>query len=87
MLILLFFINRDSSTPDEDWIISPHPASKNLYIAAGGSFHGYKFLPIIGKYIVQMLDGKLSEEHSRKWAWDRDSEFSHFVKFIASCER
>ncbi|KAI1768637.1 sarcosine oxidase [Hypoxylon sp. FL1150] len=62
----------DSSTPDEDWIISPHPASKNLYIAAGGSFHGYKFLPIIGKYIVQMLDGKLSEEHTRKWAWDRD---------------
>ncbi|KAI4871175.1 FAD dependent oxidoreductase [Hypoxylon rubiginosum] len=63
----------DSSTPDEDWIISPHPASKNLYIAAGGSFHAFKFLPIIGKYVVQMLDGKLSEELARKWAWDRDT--------------
>ncbi|KAI1656413.1 sarcosine oxidase [Daldinia decipiens] len=63
----------DIATPDEDWIISPHPASKNLYIAAGGSFHGYKFLPIIGKYVVQMLHGELSEEHARRWAWDRDS--------------
>ncbi|KAI0104519.1 sarcosine oxidase [Daldinia grandis] len=62
----------DIATPDEDWIISPHPASKNLYIAAGGSFHGYKFLPIIGKYVAQMLHGELSEEHARRWAWDRD---------------
>ncbi|KAI1474869.1 sarcosine oxidase [Daldinia eschscholtzii] len=62
----------DIATPDEDWIISPHPASKNLYIAAGGSFHGYKFLPIIGKYVVQMLHGKLSEELTRRWAWDRE---------------
>ncbi|KAI8965334.1 sarcosine oxidase [Daldinia sp. FL1419] len=62
----------DIATPDEDWIISPHPGSKNLYIAAGGSFHGYKFLPIIGKYVVQMLRGELSEEHTRRWAWDRD---------------
>ncbi|KAL7622400.1 hypothetical protein AAE478_007905 [Parahypoxylon ruwenzoriense] len=61
----------DLSTPDEDWIISPHPASKNLYIAAGGSFHGFKFLPIIGKYVAQMIHGELPEEHARRWAWDR----------------
>ncbi|KAI1374400.1 sarcosine oxidase [Hypoxylon crocopeplum] len=62
----------DIATPDEDWIISPHPASKNLYIAAGGSFHAFKFLPIIGKYVVQTIHGELSEEHTRRWAWDRD---------------
>ncbi|KAI2628453.1 sarcosine oxidase [Hypoxylon sp. NC1633] len=62
----------DSATPDEDWIISPHPAAKNLYIAAGGSFHAFKFLPVIGKYVVQMLHGELSEEHMRRWAWDRE---------------
>ncbi|KAK9770596.1 putative FAD dependent oxidoreductase domain-containing protein [Seiridium cardinale] len=61
----------DASTPDEDWIISPHP-SKNLYIAGGGSFHGWKFLPIIGKYVVQMLGDELSEEHASRWAWDRN---------------
>ncbi|KAI1387908.1 sarcosine oxidase [Hypoxylon trugodes] len=62
----------DVSTPDENWIISPHPAVKNLYITTGGSFHAFKFLPNIGKYVVQMLQGKLSEEHTRKWAWNRE---------------
>jgi sarcosine oxidase/L-pipecolate oxidase len=62
---------RDSVTPNQDFIISPHAACKDLYIAAGGSFHGWKFLPIIGKYVVQMLDGTLDPVLSDKWAWNR----------------
>ncbi|OLN86842.1 L-pipecolate oxidase 6 [Colletotrichum chlorophyti] len=61
----------DAVTPDEDFIISPHSASKNLYIATIGSFHGFKFLPVLGKYVVQMLDGALENSLSRKWSWDR----------------
>ncbi|RAL58929.1 hypothetical protein DID88_009220 [Monilinia fructigena] len=38
----------DGITPNQDFIISPHPRCQNLYIATGGSFHGWKFLPIIG---------------------------------------
>ncbi|EXF81366.1 FAD dependent oxidoreductase [Colletotrichum fioriniae PJ7] len=37
----------EAVTPDEDFIISPHSASKNLYVATCGSFHGWKFLPIL----------------------------------------
>ncbi|KAI1112240.1 FAD dependent oxidoreductase [Nemania sp. NC0429] len=61
----------DAFTTSSDFIISPHTAAKGLYIATGGSFHGYKFFPVIGKYVVQMLEGQLSPELTEKWAWDR----------------
>ncbi|KAI1823800.1 FAD dependent oxidoreductase [Xylaria intraflava] len=61
----------DAFTTSSDFIISPHSAAKGLYLATGGSFHGYKFFPVIGKYVVQMLDGELSPQLTEKWAWDR----------------
>ena len=63
---------RDGVTPDNNWFISPHPRCRNLYIATAGSFHGWKFLPIIGKYVVRMLKGELSEEMRKRWDWDRE---------------
>lgn len=62
---------RDAFTTTSDFIISPHAAAKGLYVATCGSFHGYKFFPVLGKYVLQMLEGKLSPELSEKWAWDR----------------
>lgn len=64
-------IYRDAFTTSSDFIISPHSASAGLYIATGGSFHGWKFFPILGKYVVQALEGTLSSELREKWAWDR----------------
>ncbi|KAI0547512.1 sarcosine oxidase [Xylaria curta] len=61
----------DCVTPNDDFIISPHSASTGLFIATCGSFHGWKFLPVIGDYVVQMLDDTLEPELKRKWAWDR----------------
>lgn len=40
-------------------------------MATGGSFHGWKFLPVIGDYIVQMLRGTLEQDLCDKWAWDK----------------
>lgn len=65
---------RDGFTPNQDFVISSHPHCQNLYIATGGSFHGWKFLPIIGDYIVQLLEGKLEEDLVKRWAWDRPQE-------------
>ena len=62
---------RDAFTTTSDFIISPHSASKGLYIATCGSFHGFKFFPVLGKYITQMLEGELEPELAEKWAWDR----------------
>ncbi|KAI0119861.1 sarcosine oxidase [Daldinia grandis] len=62
----------DAVTPSEDFIISPHPASTGLYIATCGSFHGWKFFPIIGEYVTRMLDGSLEPELQQRWAWNRE---------------
>ncbi|GMF73816.1 unnamed protein product [Aspergillus oryzae] len=64
-------LNRDAFTTTSDFIISPHSASKGLYIATCGSFHGFKFFPVLGKYVVQMLEGELAPELIERWAWDR----------------
>lgn len=67
---------RDAITPSQDWIISPHDACNNLYVAIGGSFHAWKFLPVLGDNVVAMLDGELSAEKKAKWAWNRGPELS-----------
>ncbi|KIW29988.1 uncharacterized protein PV07_05770 [Cladophialophora immunda] len=61
----------DAFTTSSDFIISPHPAANGLYLATCGSFHGYKFFPVLGKYVLQMLEGSLAPELVEKWAWDR----------------
>ncbi|KAI8632714.1 sarcosine oxidase [Xylariaceae sp. FL1651] len=61
----------DCVTPNEDFVISRHPACTGLYIATCGSFHGWKFLPVIGRYVIQMLEGTLEPDLERRWAWDR----------------
>jgi len=66
-----FRICWDGFTPDQEFIISAHPNCQNLYLATGGSFHGWKFLPIIGQYVVQLLDGTLEDDTVKRWAWNR----------------
>ncbi|OHE90952.1 FAD dependent oxidoreductase [Colletotrichum orchidophilum] len=61
----------DATTPGHDFLISPHSRCKNLYIATGGSFHAWKFFPVIGEYVVKMMHGKLEPEYADMWAWDR----------------
>lgn len=61
---------RDAITPNEEWIVSPHPRVPHLYVASGGSFHAWKFLPIVGKYVVRMVQGALAPAQADRWAWD-----------------
>ena len=37
-----------------------------------GTWHGWKFLPILGEYAVNMQEGKLSQEEMERWSWDRE---------------
>ncbi|KAI9846608.1 MAG: hypothetical protein M1837_003849 [Sclerophora amabilis] len=59
----------DADTSDRHFLITPHPDHQNLFLAAGGSAHGFKFMPILGKYISDMLEGNLDPEMARVWAW------------------
>jgi sarcosine oxidase len=45
------------STPDAHFIIDRHPAYENVWIAGGGSGHGFKHGPRIGEYLVARLNG------------------------------
>ncbi|KAH7319746.1 FAD dependent oxidoreductase [Stachybotrys elegans] len=67
----------DASTPTHDFLITPHPHSPRLYIATGGSFHGWKFLPVIGEYIADMVSHQLDPEYAARWAWDRAGNDDH----------
>ncbi|EOO01388.1 putative fructosyl amino acid oxidase protein [Phaeoacremonium minimum UCRPA7] len=59
----------DTDTQDLHFLIDKHPKHKGLYLATGGSAHGFKFLPIIGKYVADMLESKLDPSLAETWAW------------------
>ena len=68
----LWRICWDLITPQQHPIIAKHPDHRlpNLYLSVGGSFHSWKFLPIWGKYIANVLQGRSNgEEKERNWAW------------------
>ncbi|EMC92887.1 hypothetical protein BAUCODRAFT_151280 [Baudoinia panamericana UAMH 10762] len=62
-----------TDTPKGDWLISYHPKYSNLFVATGGSGHAYKFLPVVGERIVDVIQGvdrdELGKELRAKWAW------------------
>lgn len=61
-----------TDTPKADFIISYHPQYKGLFMATGGSGHGFKFLPVIGNKIVDCVLGSCPEEFREKWIWQKD---------------
>ncbi|KAI1310588.1 FAD dependent oxidoreductase-domain-containing protein [Xylaria venustula] len=58
-----------TDTPTGDWIIDYHPRYENLFIATGGSGHGFKFLPILGDKVVDCLLGRCPAAFREKWKW------------------
>ncbi|KAF4965462.1 hypothetical protein FSARC_6764 [Fusarium sarcochroum] len=59
----------DGMATDLNFRICPYPENKNLYIATAGSNHGFKFLPIIGRYVADLLEGNLDEDLKDLWSW------------------
>lgn len=69
----------DAVTPTEDWLMCRHPNKNlsNLYLAVGGSFHSYKFLPVAGGYMLNVLKGKTNgEEKDQAWRWKSEPELT-----------
>jgi sarcosine oxidase / L-pipecolate oxidase len=72
----------DVISPDQNQLIAQHPDPRlsNLYFATAGSFHSWKFLPNIGKYVVNVLRGRSNgREKDEAWCWKRnwDSKGAH----------
>lgn len=53
---------------DGDFFICPLPSNKNVVVATGGSGHGFKFAPVIGRVVVDVLFG-VENECTRRFRW------------------
>ncbi|WWC87454.1 uncharacterized protein L201_002343 [Kwoniella dendrophila CBS 6074] len=58
-----------TDTADSNLLICEHPKWKNFILATGDSGHSFKLLPNIGKHIVELLEGRLSEDMKNSWKW------------------
>lgn len=61
-----------TDTPNGDFLITYHPEFSGLFLATGGSGHGFKFLPVIGEKIADTVEGRCPAEFSDKWAWPKE---------------
>jgi len=43
------------TTPDDHFIIDRHPGAPNVWIAGGGSGHGYKMGPAVGELVASLV--------------------------------
>jgi len=50
------------TTPDGNFVLDRHPEWSNVWLAGGGSGHGFKHGPRIGEYLLARIDGASPEE-------------------------
>ncbi|KXN85293.1 L-pipecolate oxidase [Leucoagaricus sp. SymC.cos] len=60
-----------NDSPDGDWVISRHDEVHNLVFATGGSGHAYKFLPVIGRLVADLIEDNLEPALVEKFAMSR----------------
>jgi sarcosine oxidase len=51
-----------SMTPDGHFIVDQYPDLPQVVFAAGMSGHGFKFAPVIGRYLIDLLQGQREPE-------------------------
>ena len=61
---------RLEQTTNGEFLICPHPKFNNLHLATGGSLHGWKFLPLLGEFVVDSICGTLDDVLVKKWSWE-----------------
>jgi glycine/D-amino acid oxidase-like deaminating enzyme len=61
------------TTSDSHFLIDRHPALSNVWVAGGGSGHGFKHGPAIGQYVVSLLDGHEPAGEELRFSLRRDA--------------
>ncbi|EGV60402.1 FAD-dependent oxidoreductase [Yamadazyma tenuis] len=62
---------------DSYFLIDECPYYKDVIVATGDSSHAFKFLPTIGKYISQKVNGALPADLSETWKWRSNPSFDN----------
>ena len=50
------------NTSNGDFLIDRHPDYSNVWLAGGGSGHGFKHGPAVGEYLAKLIDGRSPPE-------------------------
>lgn len=66
---LCWYSDRESG----DFLFDFHPKYPSLFVAAGGSGHAFKFMPLTGDWIVSSIERRLPKELERLWSFAGDS--------------
>ncbi|KAL4079283.1 FAD dependent oxidoreductase [Scleroderma citrinum] len=62
-----------TDSPDSDWVIGEFPGDPGLFLATSGSGHAFKFLPNVGRLVLDILQGKASTATVAKFAVNREA--------------
>jgi len=57
---------QTEDTTDGNFLIDKHPSFDNVWIAGGGSGHGFKHGPLLGEYIADRVTGKATDPATEK---------------------
>lgn len=57
-----------SDSVDNSFLIDYVPGTESLIVANGGSGHGFKFLPVLGEHVVDVMEGR-DTEYTRLFKW------------------
>lgn len=60
---------------DEHFMIQQHPGWDNVWIAGGGSGHGFKHGPVVGEYIAERVLGRRSDPELEALFRVKDAKF------------
>ncbi|WWC88909.1 uncharacterized protein L201_003824 [Kwoniella dendrophila CBS 6074] len=58
-----------TDTVDMNWLMCEHPKYKGLVVATGDSGQTFKMFPVVGKQVVDLIEGKLPEDRKHLWRW------------------
>ncbi|UPX09312.1 uncharacterized protein EKO05_0000003 [Ascochyta rabiei] len=70
-----------TDTPDGDFVVDNHSTVQNLFFATGGAGHGFKFLPVLGKYLADCFEDKAPSDLRHKWRLRPVNQEQHGDKF------
>ena len=58
-------------SPDRHFIIDRHPHHERVALATGFSGHGFKFAPVIGEMLADLLENKVRKDTQQLFAINR----------------
>lgn len=56
---------------DNQFVVDAVPGKKGAMVATGGSGHAFKFLPVLGKFVVDRVEGSHDDSYGmlQRWQW------------------